>query len=71
MYNQNIFTYNFRPRFARHHLPSLYVALDRASRDCSPNPWYVEFSAALRAAPSPFLVRSFLRNLARGGWVQP
>ena len=33
-------------------------------------PWYVEFSAALRAALSPFLVRSFLGYLARGGWLQ-
>ena len=37
---------------------------------CSPRPWYVEFSAALRAAPSLFLVRSFLGYLARGEGVQ-
>ena len=29
-------------------------------------PWYVEFSAALRAAMSLFLVRSFSGYLARG-----
>ena len=41
---------NFRPRLARHHLSS----------------WYGDFSAALRAAPSLFLVRNFSDFRARG-----
>ena len=39
-----------------------YVATGATSRDCSPALWYVEFSTALRAPVSSFLVRSSRRR---------
>ena len=56
----------FRPCFARHCLSSRYVIFRPRFARCLLPSWYVTFSAALRAVPSPFLVRNFLGSAAHG-----